>query len=101
LSYISCDNLSLGYEGKSILDNISFKANKGDYICVLGENGAGKSTLLKTILGMNMPIDGLIEFGDGLCKQDIGYLPQQTEVQRDFPASVEEIVYSGLNQAMG
>lgn len=101
MSYISCDNLSLGYEGKSILDNISFKADKGDYLCVLGENGAGKSTLLKTILGMNMPIDGLIEFGDGLCKQDIGYLPQQTEVQRDFPASVEEIVYSGLQSSHG
>ena len=101
MSYISGDNLSLGYEGKSILDNISFRVNKGDYLCVLGENGAGKSTLLKTILGMHMPIDGLIEFGDGLKRHDIGYLPQQTQVQRDFPASVEEIVYSGLQASHG
>lgn len=94
-------NLSLGYEGKEIIGNLNFKIDKGDYLCIVGENGAGKSTLMKTILGLINPINGEIVYGDELKKNEIGYLPQQTIVQRDFPASVEEIVLSGCQGRMG
>lgn len=94
-------NLSLGYEGKEIIKDISFEINKGDYLCIVGENGAGKSTLMKTILGLIPPIKGEINYGDELLQNEIGYLPQQTIVQRDFPASVEEIVLSGCQGRMG
>lgn len=89
----ACD-LSLGYDGKTVAENISFTVNEGDYLCVIGENGSGKSTLIKTLLGLNKPISGSLETALDLKK--IGYLPQQTEVQRDFPATVGEIVMSGF-----
>ena len=101
MSILTGSNLSLGYEGKVIISDISFKIEKGDYLCIVGENGAGKSTLIKTILGLINPINGEIVFGDGLTKNEIGYLPQQTIVQRDFPASVEEIVLSGCQGRIG
>lgn len=101
MSVLSGKNLSLGYEGREVIGNISFAVEEGDYLCIVGENGAGKSTLMKTILGLNPPISGEIMFGDGLGKNEIGYLPQQTVVQRDFPASVEEIVLSGFQGQMG
>lgn len=101
MSIIIGRNLSLGYEGKEIIKDISFEIKKGDYLCIVGENGAGKSTLMKTILGLIDPIKGEIVFSDGLNKNEIGYLPQQTVVQRDFPASVEEIVLSGCQGRMG
>lgn len=95
MAQIKCDDLILGYDGKAIRDNISFSVNKGDYLCIVGENGSGKSTLMKTILGLQAPLGGTIEYGDSLKEKRIGYLPQQTEIQKDFPASVFEIVLSG------
>lgn len=101
MSILTGKNLSLGYEGKEIIGNVNFKVDKGDYLCIVGENGAGKSTLIKTLLGLISPIGGEVIFSDGLQKNEIGYLPQQTIVQRDFPASVEEIVLSGYQGRMG
>lgn len=98
---LSGKNLSLGYEGKEVISNVSFEVEKGDYLCIVGENGAGKSTLMKTILGLIPPVKGEVVFSEGLRKNEIGYLPQQTVVQRDFPASVEEIVLSGFQGQMG
>ena len=95
MSLIKACNLTLGYEGKRVVDNLNFTVNSGDYLCVVGETGSGKTTLMKTILHLNSPISGKIEMGEGLKPSEIGYLPQQTEVQRDFPASVWEIVLSG------
>lgn len=93
-------NASLGYEGKTVLESIDFSVDTGDYLCIIGENGSGKTTLMKTILGLIPPLKGQITFGDALKKNEIGYLPQQTEVQKDFPASVQEIVRSGcLNRS--
>lgn len=92
---IICKNASLGYDGKAITHGLSFEVNAGDYLCIVGENGAGKSTLIKTVLGLTPPVAGEIRFSDGLRQNEIGYLPQQTPVQRDFPASVSEIVLSG------
>lgn len=101
MSYIKCENLSLGYEGTLVAENISFDVNKGDYLCILGENGAGKSTLMKTLLGLIPLMGGSITYGDGLERYEIGYLPQQTFVQKDFPASVWEIVLSGTLSKCG
>lgn len=84
-----------------VASNINFEVNKGDYLCILGENGSGKSTLMKTLLHLIKPLDGSIETGDGVLADEIGYLPQQTEVQRDFPASVREIVLSGCQSRCG
>lgn len=95
MALIECKNVSLGYDNKIVLDNLNFEVNSGDYLCIIGENGSGKSTLMKTILGLKSPLNGEIVFGNGLKKNEIGYLPQQTLVQRDFPASVWEIVLSG------
>ncbi len=95
MSFISCENLSLAYESKTIVSELTFSVNKGDYLCIVGENGSGKSTLMRTLLGLKSPASGSLTFGDGLMKNEIGYLPQQTDVQRDFPASVKEVVLSG------
>ena len=95
MSLIKCENLSIGYNRYGIVEGLCFSVNAGDFLCIVGENGSGKSTLLKSILGLNRPISGKIEFGDGLDGKKIGYLPQQTAVQRDFPASAYEIVLSG------
>lgn len=95
MAYIRCKELVVGYEGREVSRGIDFSVNAGDYLCILGENGAGKSTLMKTMLHLLEPVSGKIEYGDGLMPYEIGYLPQQTEVQRDFPASVEEVVLSG------
>lgn len=92
---IECKNISLGYDGRTIAEALSFTVAEGDYLCVVGENGAGKSTLVKTLLGLNKPMAGEISYGSGLARKEIGYLPQQAELQRDFPASVWEIVISG------
>ncbi len=101
MALLSCQDLSLGYEGKPILEHISFEVNAGDYLCIVGENGSGKSTLMKTILGLIRPMKGRVETGEGLRQNEIGYLPQQTLVQRDFPASVYEIVLSGCQGRQG
>ena len=95
MSYFSLNKIGFSYEGKVVLEDIHFSVEKGDYLCIVGENGAGKSTLLKDILGLKKPNEGEIILGDGLKRQDIGYLPQQTEAQKDFPASVYEVVESG------
>lgn len=101
MALLKVNNASLGYEGKAIVTNLSFEVNQGDYLCIVGENGSGKSTLMKTILGQKSVISGKIEFGDGLKQNEIGYLPQQTEVQKDFPASVKEVVLSGCLNGCG
>ena len=92
---LKCNDLALGYGTQEILSGLSFEVNAGDYLCIVGSNGSGKTTLMKTVLGLQKPLSGTIEFSDGLSSRDIGYLPQQTDVQRDFPASVQEIVISG------
>ena len=101
MALVSCQKLSLGYEGDAILQDLTFSLEQGMYLCIVGENGSGKSTLMKTLLGLIPPLSGTLSFGDGLRQNEIGYLPQQTLVQRDFPASVEEIVLSGVQGRMG
>jgi zinc transport system ATP-binding protein len=86
-------DLCIGYDGKSILDDVCFSITSGSYLCVVGENGTGKSTLLKTISGLLKPVFGTVDFS--VSRREIGYLPQQTAVQHDFPASAREIVSSG------
>ena len=98
---IVCENLTLGYGGETIVEGLTFSVDAGMYLCVVGENGAGKSTLMKTILGLHTPLSGRVAFGDGLRQREIGYLSQQTDVQKDFPASVREIVLSGFQGRMG
>ena len=98
---IECQNLTVGYDGRAILKDINFTVNRGDYLCIIGENGAGKTILLRTLLGLQPPVSGKILFGDGLERKRCGYLPQQTVIQRDFPASVSEIVLSGCQNRCG
>ena len=101
MAQLTCQNLTVGYDGRTVLQGLNFEVNPGDYLCILGENGSGKSTLMKTILGLQAPISGRILTGDGLRKNEIGYLPQQTQAQKDFPASVREIVLSGCQGRCG
>ena len=101
MALITVEDLSLGYESGVIAKDINFEVNKGDYLFVLGENGSGKSTLMKTLLNLRNPVSGKIIYGDGLKRNEIGYLPQQTDVQKDFPASVKEIVLSGCQGRCG
>ncbi len=101
MAQLTCRDLSLGYEGHAILTGLNFSVSAGDYLCIVGENGSGKSTLMKTILGLQKPLAGSIEFGEGLKNSAIGYLPQQTAVQKDFPATVWEIVLSGCQARAG
>ena len=98
---LCCRDLAVGYDGNEILRGLNFEVNAGDYLCIVGENGSGKTTLMKTILGLLPPMGGTIETGDGLRQSEIGYLPQQTLVQRDFPATVWEIVLSGCQGGCG
>ena len=95
MTLLTCDHLCLGYGGQEIVHDLTFSVSPGDYLCVVGENGAGKSTLMRTILGLQPPMSGELRLGEGLSPGQIGYLPQQTAVQRDFPASVREVVLSG------
>lgn len=101
MAQIICENLTLGYDGRVILQDLNFSINAGDYFCIVGENGSGKTTLMKTLLHLQPPVSGNIVTGDGLKANEIGYLPQQTPVQRDFPASVWEIVLSGCQSRCG
>ena len=101
MAQLICDNLTLGYNSNTVLENVSFSVEKGDYLCIIGENGSGKTTLMKTILRLQKPLEGQISTGDGVLPDEIGYLPQQTQVQRDFPASVWEIVLSGCQSRCG
>ena len=101
MSLLTIRNLSTGYDSHIIVENLNFSVNAGDYLCIVGENGSGKTTLMKTLLHLQEPISGQILFGDGLKSNEIGYLPQQTAVQKDFPASVREIVLSGCQGRCG
>ena len=101
MSQLVCENLTLGYDSRVIVKNLNFSVNKGDYLCIVGETGSGKSTLMKTILGLHSPMFGRVCTGDGVKQNEIGYLPQQTDVQKDFPASVKEIVLSGCQGRCG
>lgn len=92
---IECKNIAMSYDGVTVFDNLSFDVKDGDYLCIVGENGSGKSTLMKGLLGLKPVKSGEIIYSDGLKKNEIGYLPQQTGVQKDFPASVYEVVLSG------
>lgn len=100
MALLECKNLSLGYENGAIIKSMSFRINAGEYLCIEGENGAGKSTLIKAILGLKKPLGGEIIL-DGVKSSELGYLPQQTHVQRDFPASVYEVVISGFAGGLG
>ena len=95
MSLIRCESLSLSYEGHSVVSNLNFSVEEGNYLCILGENGSGKTTLMKALLGLKAPAKGKILYDEGLTRKDIGYLPQRTAVSKDFPASVREIVLSG------
>lgn len=101
MSLIKTDQLTLSYENMTVIENLSFEVAGGDYLCIVGENGSGKSTLVKALLGLKKPVGGYITFGDGLLQKEIGYLPQQTNAQRDFPASVYEVVISGCLNSRG
>lgn len=101
MAQLICQDLCVGYDGKAVLQDLNFAVFSGDYLCIVGENGSGKSTLMKTILGLQQPVRGRILTIDGLRKNEIGYLPQQTQVQKDFPASVREIVLSGCQGRCG
>ncbi len=101
MAIITAEHLTLGYDSQAIIKDLHFSVNAGDYLCIVGANGSGKSTLMKTLLSLQPPMSGTIRFGDGLKQNEIGYLPQQTVVQRDFPASVREIVLSGCQARCG
>ena len=101
MALIRCENVSIGYEGQIVVKDLNFQIASGDYLCIVGENGSGKSTLVKSLLGLKSVEKGQIIFGDGLRQTEIGYLPQQTDVQKDFPASVYELVVSGRLNSRG
>ncbi len=101
MALLTASDLSLGYDGKVIAEKLNFSVSSGDYLCIIGANGSGKTTLMKTILHLKEPLKGQIQMGEGLCKNEIGYLPQQSLVQKDFPASVREIVLSGCQGRCG
>ena len=101
MSLITIRDLSLGYGNRILTEGMDMQVDSGEYVCVIGENGAGKSTFIRTLLGLQSPLKGKITFGEGLKKTQVGYLPQQTVVQRDFPATVEEIVLSGCQGSKG
>ena len=98
---LSCEHITMQYDGRNVVNDISFFLDPGDYLCIVGENGSGKSTLMRGLLGLKPLAGGNVIFGDGLRRQEIGYLPQQTAVQREFPTSVEEVVRSGLLNRCG
>lgn len=92
-----CNNVTLGYENRIVASNLNFSLNEGEYLCIVGENGTGKSTLIKTLLGLIKPLEGRVKVDTGRkAGKGIGYLPQQTQAQKDFPASVWEVVLSGV-----
>lgn len=92
---IKCIDLDIGYDSKTVVSGLNLKINDGDYLCIVGENGSGKTTLMKTLLGLIPLLGGSIQ---GLNKNDIGYLPQISDIQKDFPATVEEVVLSGTKK---
>lgn len=101
MALVRCEDITIAYEGQIVVRDLTFQIGQGDYLCIVGENGSGKSTLVKSLLGLKAPMKGRIELGDGLKPKEIGYLPQQTDVQKDFPASVQEVVLSGRLNSRG
>lgn len=101
MAILKCTDLSFAYDGRTVLDGVNFEISQKDYLCIVGENGSGKSTLMKGLLGLKQPQSGSIVMADGLRPEEIGYLPQQTDMQRDFPASVYEVVLSGCLNSLG
>lgn len=101
MAQLRCENISVGYEDGIVVSDVSFELNRGDYVCIVGENGAGKSSLLKGILGLARIQGGKLEYGDGMSRADVGYLPQQKDYQKNFPATVKEVVMSGFLNKMG
>lgn len=101
MALIKCENVKLSYENRTVLEGLNFEVNSGDYLCIIGENGSGKSTLVKALLSLKSVDEGKITFGDGLKRNEIGYLPQQDGTRKDFPASVGEVVMSGLLNKRG
>ncbi len=101
MAQLRCENISVGYEDGIVVSDVSFELNRGDYVCIVGENGAGKSSLLKGILGLAKIQGGKLEYGDGMSRADVGYLPQQRDYQKNFPATVKEVVMSGFLNKMG
>ena len=101
MSLIAMKDVTIAFEGVVAVEKVSFRVDPGDYLVIVGENGSGKSTLMRAMLGLVRPRSGSIAYGDGLTRERIGYLPQQTAAQRDFPASVEEVVLSGCVNRMG
>ena len=95
MALITAEDLSIGYDSHIVAEGLNFSVSQGDYLCIVGENGSGKSTLMQTLLQLRRPLSGKVLYGDELLKNEIGYLPQRTDVQKDFPASVREIVLSG------
>lgn len=98
---LGCRNLTVGYDGRAVLQNINFAVEEGEYLSIVGENGSGKSTLMRTLLRLQQPLSGEVILGNGLNREEIGYLPQQTVIQKDFPVSVREIVLSGCQNHLG
>lgn len=98
---IECKAVTLAYDGCNVVENLNFSVNQGDYLCIIGENGSGKTTLMKALLGLLKPAGGEIIYDSALKQNEIGYLPQQSNIQRDFPASVSEIVLSGTLNRRG
>ena len=101
MALITLRDVTIAFEGVPAVEHVSYQVNRGDYMVLIGENGSGKSTLMRAMLGLVHPCAGTVRYGDGLKRNQIGYLPQQTAVQRDFPASVEEVVRSGLVNRLG
>lgn len=95
MALIAANDVTIAFEGVTAVEHVSFEIERGDYMLLVGENGSGKSTLIRAMLGLVRPQRGEIRYGDGLHRDRIGYLPQQTAAQRDFPASAEEVVRSG------
>ncbi len=100
MNLIELKNLSLGYDNHIVLKNINMTIEENDFICVVGPNGSGKSTLVKGILGLIKPIKGKVKYNN-LKQNFIGYMPQETKVDSNFPASVYEIVLSGTLNKLG
>ena len=98
---IQCSHVDFGYDNQDAVVDVNLQVDPGDYICIVGENGSGKSTLIKGLLGLLKPTAGSLLLSDGLKKGGIGYLPQQTAAQKDFPATVWEVVLSGCLSRMG
>lgn len=101
MSYLICENVSFAYEDQTVVSGLNFRVDAGDYLCIIGENGTGKTTLMRGLLGLKKPSGGRIVMGDGLRAAEIGYVPQQDAVQKDFPASVYEVVRSGCLNRRG